>query len=191
MIDIQAEGEPEPIGTTANHPFWSEDRQDFIPAGDLQVGETLRTADGKLPQVTHIFPRDQVERVYNLEVDAAHVYHVSRGGVLVHNTYSSNQLGRLGETLAGIPRGAKPQIRSLTGTASRCFPDEVTKNYLKEVKSRKYVSLTNQLKDYMLYAKDKSKKFILQTRRNTQISGKIEDFAENLGISYEIIKGLR
>ena len=39
-------GLDEPIGTTASHPFWSEDRSDWTAAGDLKVGETLRTLDG-------------------------------------------------------------------------------------------------------------------------------------------------
>ncbi len=32
----------ETIGTTGNHPFWSEDRQDYVQAGQLQPGERLR-----------------------------------------------------------------------------------------------------------------------------------------------------
>jgi hypothetical protein len=35
ILDLQIEGSDEPIGTTANHPFWSEDRHQFVAAGDL------------------------------------------------------------------------------------------------------------------------------------------------------------
>jgi len=45
VVDLTVEGLDEPIGTTANHPFWSEDRRAFIPAGELRQGETLRTAE--------------------------------------------------------------------------------------------------------------------------------------------------
>ncbi len=52
------------------------------------MGEHLQRADGTLTQVTRITPRrgPPVE-VFNLEIDAEHVYHVGDGGVLVHNTY--------------------------------------------------------------------------------------------------------
>ena len=85
IIDLQIEGLPEPIGCTSNHPFWSEDRQDFVEAGDLNQGETLRTADDRLVHVVSITQRKTPETVYNLEVDTEHVYYVSDGGVLVHN----------------------------------------------------------------------------------------------------------
>ncbi|MCY2962142.1 MAG: polymorphic toxin-type HINT domain-containing protein, partial [Planctomycetota bacterium] len=98
VIDIEITGVEEPIGCTANHPFWSEDRQDFVQAGTLRIGENLRSESGTLLQVTRITPRTgpPVE-VFNLEVDAEHVYYVSAGGVLVHNAYdideSLRQLG--------------------------------------------------------------------------------------------------
>jgi len=46
VIDVHITGEPAPLGTTANHPFWSEDRQSFVPASDLRPGEQVRLADG-------------------------------------------------------------------------------------------------------------------------------------------------
>ena len=33
VIDLFVDGVSEPIGTTSNHPFWSEDRRDFVQAG--------------------------------------------------------------------------------------------------------------------------------------------------------------
>lgn len=88
VLDLHIHGESEPIGSTANHPFWSEDRQAFIPAGELLPGETLRRADNTLTQLTRITPRrGPPVAVYNLEVNAEHVYFVGNDGVLVHNTY--------------------------------------------------------------------------------------------------------
>jgi len=84
VVDLRIRGASAPIGTTANHPFWSEDRQAFIPAGQLRPGETLRTRSG-VSQVVSITPRAGPERVYNLEVHAEHTYHVALAGVLVHN----------------------------------------------------------------------------------------------------------
>jgi Pretoxin HINT domain len=88
VLKLEIEDADGPIGVTSNHPFWSADRQAFVEAGQLQVGEQLQQADGTLVQVTRITPHTgpPVE-VYNLEVDAEHVYHVGVGGVLVHNAY--------------------------------------------------------------------------------------------------------
>jgi len=86
VIDVQVGGETEPFGCTDNHPFWSVDREQFVEAGQLQIGENLQSADGTIVQVTRITPRrgPPVE-VFNFEVDAEHVYHVGTSGVLVHN----------------------------------------------------------------------------------------------------------
>lgn len=92
VIDIHVEGVKAPIGCTANHPFWSEDRQAFVPAGQLRVGETLRTVDA-VTRVVGLMPRGKPERVYNLEVNLEHVYYVSTAGVLVHNACNSKILG--------------------------------------------------------------------------------------------------
>ena len=86
VVDVAVEGEPVPIGATANHPFWSVDRRAFIPAGDLRPGERLQDADGYHVAVRGVTPRGPPEPVYNLEVDAEHVYRVGAGGLLVHNT---------------------------------------------------------------------------------------------------------
>ena len=91
VFDITVDGLTEPIGCTGAHPFWSEDRHEFIPARDLRLGETLRTESGTLRQITRITPRrGPPVPVFNLEVDAEHVYYVSVDGVLVHNTYPGN-----------------------------------------------------------------------------------------------------
>jgi hypothetical protein len=42
VIDLFVDGVSEPIGTTSNHPFWSQDRQDFVQAGVLRIGERLQ-----------------------------------------------------------------------------------------------------------------------------------------------------
>ena len=74
-----------PIGSTANHPFWSEDRQDFVQAGSLNPGEHLRLADGRTTTLERTEPIAEQLPVYNLEVDGEHVYFVGESGVLVHN----------------------------------------------------------------------------------------------------------
>jgi len=85
VINLYVEGLDEPIGTTASHPFWCEDRQAFVPAGDLKRGERLRTQDGQLLALTASRPR-AADAVFNLEVNTEHVYYVGIHGLLVHNS---------------------------------------------------------------------------------------------------------
>jgi RHS repeat-associated protein len=84
VIDLYVAGQAEPIGTTANHRFWSEDRGAFVPAEALKPGERLRSVSGN-PRVTAIGSNAATAAVFNLEVERVHVYHVSSGGILVHN----------------------------------------------------------------------------------------------------------
>ncbi|MDP1564313.1 MAG: polymorphic toxin-type HINT domain-containing protein [Pirellulaceae bacterium] len=76
------------IGVTANHPFWSVDRAEFVQAGELTIGERLQTLAGDTVWVKQKLPRPGPEPVYNLEVHAEHVYYVGNGGVLAHNSQS-------------------------------------------------------------------------------------------------------
>ena len=86
ILELRITGQTEPIGVTPEHPFWSIDRQDFVPVGELRIGETLRTVHGEQVAVESITPRGPPARVYNLEIDGTHQYHVSSLGLLVHNT---------------------------------------------------------------------------------------------------------
>lgn len=86
VLEITLQDHPDRIGFTANHPIWSEDRSDFVPAGDLVVGETLRLADGSHDYLATVTRHTDWREVFNLEVNAQHVYHVSSAGLLVHNT---------------------------------------------------------------------------------------------------------
>lgn len=80
-------GLDEPIGATASHPFWSLDRQEWVAAGDLQVGEKVKAKDHK----TKLLRKQKVpgrQKVYNLEVYREHNFLVSKKGLLVHNNCS-------------------------------------------------------------------------------------------------------
>jgi hypothetical protein len=89
VLNLFIAGEATPIGSTANHPFWSEDRQDFVQAGSLNPGEHLRLADGRTTTLERTEPIAEQLPVYNLEVDGEHVYYVGESGVLVHNAGTS------------------------------------------------------------------------------------------------------
>jgi hypothetical protein len=92
VIDLRIEAISEAIGVTTNHPIWSEDRQDFVQAGDLRVGETLLTVDDSTTHVASTALRPGRHTVYNVEVDGEHVYFVSPAGILVHNQCSISSL---------------------------------------------------------------------------------------------------
>ena len=62
VIDLQISSASRPIETTDNHPFWSEDRQQFVPAGDLQPGEHLRLRSGATSIVKSIGPTKRSAR---------------------------------------------------------------------------------------------------------------------------------
>jgi hypothetical protein len=73
-----------PLGVTGTHSFWSVDRNDWVSASDLKIGETLKTLTGTIV-VESMTQREETETVYNIEVETDHVYRVGDSGVLVHN----------------------------------------------------------------------------------------------------------
>ena len=102
VLNLYVEGEPDPIGITASHPFWSQDRQAFVSAESLITTERLRLENGRTAAVTRIEQLPGTQSVYNLEVDGEHVYHAGLNGVLVDNTCGVN-LGRQ-QTLKSMHR---------------------------------------------------------------------------------------
>jgi RHS repeat-associated protein len=84
VYNLWVDGESGPIGVTAGHPFWSVDREDWIPAERLLECERLATRDGGTTTVLRWEYRGE-EAVFNLEVDADHCYRVGEQGILVHN----------------------------------------------------------------------------------------------------------
>ena len=69
VYDLKLESESEPIGITAMHPFWSVDREAWVSAIDLEIGETLKTLAGTTV-VASRSKRNEPETVYNIEVEA-------------------------------------------------------------------------------------------------------------------------
>lgn len=105
VVDLFVEGRDEPTGTTPNHRFWSEERQEFVPADALRIGERLAGMEGQ-PRVRRIVPRATPETVYNIEVHGTHVYRVSHAGVLVHNAAPCYRPGQK-------PKNAPPGTRKI------------------------------------------------------------------------------
>lgn len=76
------------IEATARHPFWVNDRGQWIDAQDIRAGEHFRTVTGDQVVATGTTRHTEVMKVYNLTVDGIHTYYVLAGdtSVLVHNT---------------------------------------------------------------------------------------------------------
>ncbi|WP_232097322.1 polymorphic toxin-type HINT domain-containing protein, partial [Gimesia maris] len=109
VLNIYVEGETEPIGVTAGHPIWSEDRQDFVHSEKQQPGERLRSAVGRTVRITSIEIRAGPEPVYNLEVAGEHVYSVTDSGLLVHNVSDCDLVTKI-----GLPDGSYIDLNAPT-----------------------------------------------------------------------------
>ena len=88
--DLKITSESKPIGVTPNHPFWSPDRNEWVPAGRLEPGERVKTWDGTAAVEWYVMRERPEEAVYNIEVEGDHVYRVGESGVLVHNSSAGN-----------------------------------------------------------------------------------------------------
>ena len=73
---------------TYNHPFavLNDDQIEYIPAGDLMIGTTLKTNNDQIVKVESVEFPDDIMPVYNITVEDNHNYFVGGAdGVLVHN----------------------------------------------------------------------------------------------------------
>jgi hypothetical protein len=104
-----------PLGVTANHPIYSFDRDDWVPAGELKINEKVRTIDGTAT-LTSKSKRPGRETVYNLEVHRSHAYHVSQFGILAHNSsvVDCGAILKPGGVKIGVP-GSSDRIRIVKG----------------------------------------------------------------------------
>ena len=86
VVELTFEGaEDEPLGVTPNHPLWSEDRHEWVSAGELRIGELVTTADASA-RLLRSEQKPGKHTVYNLEVHRSHSYHVGKLGLMAHNT---------------------------------------------------------------------------------------------------------
>lgn len=78
-------GQKKSIGITPNHPIFSIDRNKWIPAGSVKIGEKLKVRNHSYGV---IWKRQEVNRkqtVFNLEVHRSKTYYVGNKNLLVHN----------------------------------------------------------------------------------------------------------
>ncbi|WJK43714.1 polymorphic toxin-type HINT domain-containing protein [Solwaraspora sp. WMMA2056] len=94
LTDVQvrtSDGTSTVVETTPNHPFWDEDRQAWVDAGDLTPGTQLRVAGHGEVTVVAVETRRDEREMRDLTVAHTHTYHVIAGDhpVLVHNNNAS------------------------------------------------------------------------------------------------------
>lgn len=96
---------------TEGHPFWLEDQQSWVDAGDIQPGALLRTSAGTWVKVTATEAWTQEQQVYNLTVNGIHTYYVSAGpaSVLVHNADKCDWVAEFNE----LPNGENSGVKQL------------------------------------------------------------------------------
>lgn len=70
-----ADGELETLGVTGWHKFYDE-AEGWQSASELTIGDTLRGLSGENVKVVALAQRPATERVYNMTVEADHVYFV-------------------------------------------------------------------------------------------------------------------
>ncbi|MFI2030963.1 polymorphic toxin-type HINT domain-containing protein [Streptomyces buecherae] len=91
FVDLQVagtEGEKGSLIATVTHPFWVEDTDSWVDAGDLKAGMSLRTPDGTTVKVAATRHFSELQRTHDLTVSGVHTYYVvaGRAPVLVHNS---------------------------------------------------------------------------------------------------------
>jgi len=92
---LGADGSIEVLEGTTVHPIWSLDRNEWVPLGEIEVGEQLASLSISA-NVLRLTVVNRPTAVYNIEVHGEHVYQVGELGLLVHNAYN----GDLGAAVA-------------------------------------------------------------------------------------------
>jgi hypothetical protein len=84
VLEITLEGLDDPPEPTRTHRIYSETAGGWVAAGDLEVGDRLRTSTGSVA-ILDIQPKPGIHRVYNIEVETGYRYYVGDLEVLSHN----------------------------------------------------------------------------------------------------------
>lgn len=84
VTDLVVDGEV--ISTTEDHPFWNATDGEFQRADQLDTGDQVRAADGRLVSVSGLrLGTARTDVACNVEVEGIHTYHVGSAELLVHN----------------------------------------------------------------------------------------------------------
>lgn len=113
------------VEPTTLHRFWSEDRGTWVRAGQLAVGERLRTRDGAVT-VSAIERLPGEHQVFNFEVGGAHTYLVSDLELYTHNQCAPKHHVMTNKNPTSDASGGPwtPQFEKLAKRAGRSLDDE-------------------------------------------------------------------
>lgn len=90
VFNLYFANDEKPLGVTPEHPIYSMDKNKFVHAGDLTIGEKVKTYQG----ISTLVKKEKLEgthKVYNVEVYRDHNYMVSMNSILVHNKGGNGQ----------------------------------------------------------------------------------------------------
>ena len=81
------------------------------------------------------------------------------------------RVGQRGEALAGT---TGPKVRIVVNGRSR-IPDELTATTVREVKNVKSLAFTRQLRDFVQFAQETERRFLVVVRPDTRLSQPLQD----------------
>ncbi|WP_351226122.1 polymorphic toxin-type HINT domain-containing protein [Streptomyces sp. NPDC002133] len=86
-LTVSQGGRATTLTATDTHPFWVVGEERWVDAGDIDVGDELRSSTGRSLSVIGISRYLKQQRTHDLTVESIHTYYVGAGstGVLVHN----------------------------------------------------------------------------------------------------------
>lgn len=119
VYDLYVENQ-EPIGVTGNHPVWSKDRNGWVEASSLEVGERVIT-HGNHTTVLKKERRQGVHTVFNIEVYRGHTYFVSPESILVHNknTPSPTPSAKVKKPVRPSPKETNSSVPPVSGVKAK------------------------------------------------------------------------
>ncbi|MFE5893192.1 RNase A-like domain-containing protein [Streptomyces sp. NPDC056462] len=87
FVRLTLDGHDSAVTSTDNHRYWLPARQAWVPAGEIRVGDRLRTSEGTETTVSGISRSHDRQDTYDLDVSGIDSYYVRAGSqdVLVHN----------------------------------------------------------------------------------------------------------
>ncbi|MDR2453024.1 MAG: HINT domain-containing protein [Bifidobacteriaceae bacterium] len=119
------------VETTANHPWYTANRDAWVRTDHLRAGDQLRTAAGAATTVKDVSPTGQTATVWNLTATGAHTYHVTttnpQAAILVHNADPGELVNPNSCPLTAPGSGTRPPPNPYGKKGGPAHQDEVAR----------------------------------------------------------------